>query len=59
MTVRKDSHNGDGVVVKDSRDIFGGKLVGRIADEQTGLANSTIADDDTPRRTGKLQVRDE
>ena len=37
-----DSHNGDGIVVKDGRDVFGGKLVGCIADEQTSLANSTV-----------------
>jgi len=43
------SHNGDGVVIENSRNIFGGELVGRVANEQAGLADGTIADDDTPR----------
>lgn len=43
------SHNGDGVVVENSRNIFGGELVGRVANEQAGLADGTIADDDAPR----------
>lgn len=43
------SHNGDGIVVENGRNIFGGKLVGRVADEQAGLADGTIANDDTPR----------
>jgi len=42
------SHYGHGVVVEDCGDIFRGKLVGRIADEKTCLADSTVADDNTP-----------
>lgn len=46
------SHDGDGVVVKYSGDIFRGELVGGVTDEQTCLANGTVADYDTPRREG-------
>lgn len=42
------SHNGHGVVVEDSRDIFRGEFVCRVADEETCLADSTVTDDDTP-----------
>lgn len=41
-------HDSDGIVVKDCRDVFGWELVRSVADQETGLANSTIADDDTP-----------
>ena len=41
------SHHRDGIVVEYSRHIFRGKLVGRVADEETGLADCTISDDDT------------
>lgn len=38
-------HDSDGVVVKYCRNIFGWELVGRIADEQACLADSTVTDD--------------
>jgi hypothetical protein len=46
---RGGSHDGDGVVVEDGGDIFRGELVGGVTDEQTCLANGTVADYDTPR----------
>lgn len=42
------SHYGHGIVVEDCGDIFRGKFVGGIADEETCLADRTVADDDTP-----------
>jgi hypothetical protein len=48
------SHNGHGVVVEDGGNIFRGELVGGIADEETSLADCTIADDDTPARVAIL-----
>jgi hypothetical protein len=48
------SHDGDGIVVEDSGDIFRGELVGGIADEETSLADCTIADDDAPARRAIL-----
>lgn len=47
------SHDGHGVVVEDRGDVFRGKLVGGIADEQTCLADRTVADDDAPAEGGK------
>lgn len=44
------SHYSDGVVVKHGRNVFGGKLVGRVADEKTCLAHGTVTDDNTSRR---------
>ena len=41
-------HNGDGVVVKDRRNILAGKLIRGIRDKQTSLANRSVSDDDTP-----------
>lgn len=48
--VQVDSHNRNCVVVEDCRDIFGGKLVCCVADEKTGLSNSTVTNDDAPRK---------
>lgn len=45
---REGSHDGDGVVIEDGGDIFRGELVGGVADEQTCLSDSTVADDDAP-----------
>jgi hypothetical protein len=42
------SHNGDGVVVEDGGHIFRGELVRGVADQQTCLADGTVADDDAP-----------
>jgi hypothetical protein len=47
---RGSSHNGDGVVVEDGGHIFRRELVRGVADEQTCLADRTVADDDAPAR---------
>lgn len=44
---REHSHNGNSIVIKDCRDIFGGEFVCRVADQKTSLAHSTITDDHT------------
>jgi hypothetical protein len=44
------SHNGNGIVIEDGWDIFGGEFVGRVTDEETCLAHSTITDNHTSRR---------
>jgi hypothetical protein len=49
MGVQVNSHNSDGVVVEDCRDIFGRELVCCVTDEKTSLSNSTVTNDDTPR----------
>lgn len=36
------SHNGNSIVIKDGRDVFGRELVCRVADQKTSLANSTV-----------------
>ena len=41
-----DLHDSDRIVVEDGRDVFGGKLIGRVADEETCLPDSTVANDD-------------
>lgn len=43
-------HYGDGIVIEDGRDIFGGELVRSIADEEACLSDSTITDNHTPTR---------
>jgi hypothetical protein len=43
-------HNGYGVIVEDGWDIFRGKLIRGVADEQTCLADCTVTDDDAPAR---------
>lgn len=55
---RTDSHHRDGVVIEDSRNIFGGELVCCVADEEASLSNGTVADDDAPRstRSGSAQM---
>lgn len=52
-------HNRDGIVVKYCRDIFGGELVRRVADEKTGLSDGTVANDHASREstTGKSSIR--
>ena len=44
---KKDVHDSNGIVVEDGRDVFGGEFVGRIADEKTCLADSTVTGDNT------------
>jgi hypothetical protein len=41
------SHDSNGIVIEDGRDIFGGELVGRVTDEKASLAHSTITDNHT------------
>jgi len=41
------NHYRNCIVIEDSRDIFGREFVGRVTDEKTGLAYSTITDDYT------------
>lgn len=48
------SHDSHGIVVKDCGHVFGGELVCGVADEQTSLADGTVADDDAPRAGGQL-----
>jgi hypothetical protein len=43
------SHDSNGIVIEDGRDIFGGEFVGRVTDEETCLAHSTITDNHTSR----------
>ena len=52
-----DLHDSHGIVVKDSRNIFGRKLVGCVGDEQTGLSDGTVPHHDTPRRSGLVPRR--
>ena len=40
-------HDSNSVVVEDSGNIFGREFVGGVADEQAGLANSTVTNDNT------------
>ena len=44
------SHDGNGIIVEDGRDVFRGELVGGVADEQARLADGTVTDDDTSAR---------
>ena len=44
------SHDSDSIIVEHRRDIFGRKLVCSVADKQTSLANSTVSDNDAPRK---------
>ena len=55
---RKDVHDSNGIVIEDGRDVFRGEFVGRVADEETCLADSTVTDDDTPAG-GKQSVSQE
>jgi hypothetical protein len=41
------SHDSDGIIVEDGRDIFRRELIGGITDEKTCLSNRTIAHDHT------------
>jgi hypothetical protein len=42
------SHDGDGVIVKDGRDVFRGEFVRSVAYKETCFADRTVTDDDTP-----------
>jgi hypothetical protein len=50
------SHDGDGVIVKYSRDVFRGKFIRGVAYEETCLADRTVADDDTPNADHRLAL---
>lgn len=43
-----DLHDSDRIVVKNGRDVFGGELVGCVADEEACLPDSSVANDDAP-----------
>ena len=40
-----DSHNGNSIVVEDSRDVFGREFVCRVADKEASLSHSTVTYD--------------
>jgi hypothetical protein len=42
------SHDSHGIVIEDCGNVFRGKLVRGVADEETCLADRTVADDDAP-----------
>lgn len=44
------SHHGNGIVVKNGGDIFRRELVRCVADQQAGLADGTVTDDDASVR---------
>lgn len=46
----EDLHHRHRIVIEDCRDIFRGEFVGGVGDEQAGLANCTVTNDNTPRR---------
>jgi hypothetical protein len=46
-----DVHNRDGIVIENRGDIFRGKLVCRVADEKTSLADSTVTNDHAPKQS--------
>lgn len=48
-------HDSNGIVVEDSRHVFGGEFVGRVRDQETSLADSTVTDDDTSTQTISLE----
>jgi hypothetical protein len=50
---RRHSHDGNGIVVEDGRDVFGGELVCRVTDQKTCLTDSTITDDHTPKKQSR------
>lgn len=54
---RKDVHDSNGIVIEDGRDVFRGEFVGRVADEETCLADSTVTDDDTPAGGSRALAR--
>jgi hypothetical protein len=52
------SHHSDGVVVEDGRDVFRRKLVRGVADEETCLADRTVANDDAPKESALVSERE-
>lgn len=50
-----DLHDRYGIVVEDGGHVFGRKLIGGVADEKTGLANSTVSDHNTSGVAGIRQ----
>lgn len=45
MIVGRDSHDSNGIVVEDGRDVFGWELVGCVGDEEARFAHGTVTDD--------------
>jgi hypothetical protein len=40
-------HDCNGIVIEHGGNVFGGELVGSVADEKTSLANCTVSNNDT------------
>ena len=41
-------HDSNGIIVEDGGDVLGGELVGGVGNQQAGLADGTVTNDDTP-----------
>lgn len=54
MIARGGSHDSDSIVVENCRNVFRGKLVRCVTYKETCLADSTVSDDDTPRRPSQF-----
>ncbi len=42
-------HDSHGIVIEYSRHVFGREFVGCIGDQETGLSDSTVTDNDTSK----------
>lgn len=51
-------HDGNRIIVKDSRHVFAGELVRGVGDEKTGLSDSTVTDDHTPEIEHIISTRE-
>lgn len=50
-----DLHHRHGIVVEDCWHVFGGELVGGVANQKASLANGTVSDHHTPEIVGSRQ----
>lgn len=50
----RDSHHGHGIVIEDGGNVFGGELVGGVADKEACLAHGTVTDDHAPATRGSV-----
>ena len=48
MLSGQDLHDSNRIIIKDRGDVFGGKLVCCVGDEQTCFSHSTVSNHDTP-----------